>query len=108
MSRHRNCRALSGVYRVPGQTFANLINPKYLSSPTGGGASAQYIIPTPSPGTIGNVVYLHGPRQFYQDISLTKTIPIHERVAIPPAGLIPECLEPPCLWRCEWEWICRR
>ena len=67
-----------GVYRVPGQTFANLINPKYLSSPTGGGASAQYINPNTSPGTIGNVVYLHGPRQFYQDISLGKTVPIHE------------------------------
>jgi hypothetical protein len=67
-----------GVYRVPGQTFANLINPKYLSSPTGGGANSQFITPNTSPGTIGSVVYLHGPRQFYQDLSLTKTIPIHE------------------------------
>ena len=68
-----------GVYRVPGQTFANLINPKYLSSPTGGGANSQYIVPNTVPGTIGNVLYLHGPRQFYQDISVTKAIPIHER-----------------------------
>lgn len=68
-----------GVYRVPGQTFANLINPKYLSSPTGGGANSQYIAPNNSPGTIGNVVYLHGPRQFFQDISVTKSIPIHDQ-----------------------------
>jgi hypothetical protein len=68
-----------GVYRVPGQTFANLINPKYLSSPTGGGANSQYIVPNTVPGMIGNVLYLHGPRQFYQDISVTKAIPIRER-----------------------------
>ena len=67
-----------GVYRVPGQTFANLINPKYLVSNTGGGANSQYISPNINPGTIGNVIYLHGPRQFYQDLSVTKAIPIHE------------------------------
>jgi hypothetical protein len=67
-----------GVYRVPGQTFANLINPKYLSSPTGGGANSQYISPNTTPGTIGSVVYLHGPRQFFQDISVGKTVPIHD------------------------------
>jgi hypothetical protein len=69
-----------GVYRVPGQTFANLINPKYLASPTGGGANSQYITPNTSPGTIGDVLYLHGPNQFYQDISVTKAIPIHEAI----------------------------
>jgi hypothetical protein len=67
-----------GVYRVPGQTFANLINPKYLASNTGGGANTQYIHPNTTPGTIGDVLYLHGPRQFYQDISLTKSVPIHD------------------------------
>jgi hypothetical protein len=63
---------------VPGQTFANLINPKYLASPTGGGANTQYIQPNTTAGTIGDVFYLHGPRQFYQDISITKAFPIHE------------------------------
>ncbi len=67
-----------GVHRVPGQTFANLIDPKYLASTIGGGANSQYISPNTTPGTIGSVVYLHGPRQFYQDISLTKAVPIHE------------------------------
>jgi len=67
-----------GVYRVPGQTFANLINPKYLVSTTGGGANSQYISPNTTPGTIGSVLYLHGPKQFYQDISVTKAVPIHE------------------------------
>jgi Carboxypeptidase regulatory-like domain len=67
-----------GVYRVPGQTFANLINPKYLASTTGGGANSQYISPNTTAGTIGSVLYLHGPRQFYQDISVTKAVPIRE------------------------------
>lgn len=67
-----------GVHRVPGQTFADLINPKYLASTTGGGANAQYITPNTAPGTIGQVLYLHGPKQFYQDISLSKAVPIHE------------------------------
>ncbi len=67
-----------GVYRVPGQTFANLINPKYLASTTGGGANSHYISPNTTPGTIGQVLYLHGPHQFYQDISLTKAVPIHD------------------------------
>jgi hypothetical protein len=67
-----------GVHRVPGQTFANLIDPKYLASSTGGGANAQYIEPNTNPGTIGQVLYLHGPKQFYQDISLTKSVPIHD------------------------------
>ena len=26
------------------------------------------------------MIYLHGPRQFYQDLSLTKLIPIHEQI----------------------------
>jgi hypothetical protein len=66
-----------GVYRVPGKPYADLINPKYLVSAAGGGANPQYITPNTTPGTIGQVIYLHGPRQFYQDMSLTKAIPIH-------------------------------
>ena len=26
------------------------------------------------------MIYLHGPRHFYQDLSLTKLIPIHEQI----------------------------
>jgi Carboxypeptidase regulatory-like domain len=67
-----------GVYRVPGASYVDLINPKYLTNPTGGGANTQYITPNTTPGAIGQVIYLHGPRQFYQDLSLTKNVPIHE------------------------------
>jgi len=69
-----------GVREVPGQPFANLIDPKYLVSPTGGGANATYLTPNTTPGTIGEVIYLHGPKQFYQDLELTKVFPIHEAI----------------------------
>jgi len=69
-----------GVYRLPGRTVANLIDPKYLKTPTGGGANSQYIAPNTTPGTFGLTPYLYGPKQFYQDISVTKTIPIHDAI----------------------------
>lgn len=66
-----------GVHRVPGKSYANLIDPKYLNP--GGRANATYITPNTTPGTIGNVVFLHGPHAFYQDMSVSKTVPIHEQ-----------------------------
>jgi hypothetical protein len=67
-----------GVHEVPGQPFADLINSKYLVSPTGGGANPTYISPNIAPGTFGQLAYLHGPPQFYQDMELTKRFPVHE------------------------------
>jgi len=67
-----------GVYHQAGQAQAALINPKYLVSATGGGINPTYASANTTPGTIGSVIYLHGPRQFYQDISVTKTFPIRE------------------------------
>jgi hypothetical protein len=67
-----------GVHEVPGQPYANLINPKYLVSTSGGGANSSYITPNITPGTFGLHPYIHGPRQFYQDMALTKRFPIHE------------------------------
>ncbi len=67
-----------GVHQVAGQPYANLINPKYLVSASGGGASASYITPNITPGVFGQHLYLHGPPQFFQDMELTKRFPIHE------------------------------
>jgi hypothetical protein len=66
-----------GVHRVPGASYANLIDPKYITP--GHGANAAYITPNTTPGTIGSIVYLHGPHAYYQDLSVSKTIPIHEQ-----------------------------
>jgi hypothetical protein len=70
-----------GVYRVPGQTTANLINPKYLSSPTGGTSNYSLLAPNTTPGTIAGIIFLHGPTAFTQNLAVTKVIPIKERLS---------------------------
>lgn len=67
-----------GVHQVAGQAFANLMDPKYLVSAGGGGANSTYITPNTTPGVFGQHLYLHGPHQFFQDMEVTKRIPIHE------------------------------
>lgn len=67
-----------GVHEVPGHTFADLIDPRYMVKVTGGGANPTYVTPNITPGAFGQIDYLHGPRQFYQDMELTKLFPIHE------------------------------
>jgi hypothetical protein len=69
-----------GVYHIPGTATVSFINPKYLASATGGGANGAFINPNTTPGTIGQLVYLHGPRYVNDDISITKHLPITERV----------------------------
>lgn len=69
-----------GVYRVPGTTFVDLINPKYLVAAGGGGANLAYIAPNTVPGTFGTLLYLYGPHQTFNDVSLSKRFPITERV----------------------------
>lgn len=69
-----------GTYRIPGTTEVSLINPKYLASSTGGGANTQYILPNTTPGTIGQRVWLYGPHNTFDDMAITKSIPITERV----------------------------
>ncbi|HXR39761.1 MAG TPA: carboxypeptidase-like regulatory domain-containing protein [Terracidiphilus sp.] len=68
-----------GVRRVPGKTYALLLDPKYLAAPDGsGGANTSYIAPNTTPGTIVHPIYLHGPHAFYNDISLSKAFPLWE------------------------------
>jgi len=69
-----------GVYRIPGTPTVSFINPKYLASASGGGANAAYINPNTTPGTIGQLVYLHGPHYVNDDLSITKHVPITERI----------------------------
>jgi hypothetical protein len=68
-----------GVHRIPGQTTANLLSSKYVAA-TGGVANNAFISPNTTPGTIGQRIWLHGPHAFYDDIALTKAIPIKEGV----------------------------
>lgn len=73
-----------GVYPVPCSptchTYVDGINPKYLKSPTGGGANTAYITQNLTPGTFGANPFLHGPHFFDADVAITKSIPITERL----------------------------
>jgi hypothetical protein len=67
-----------GVYHVNAGSKVDLINPTYLTK--GAGANAAYITPNTTPGTFGSTMFLYGPHQTYEDASLSKRIPITERV----------------------------
>jgi hypothetical protein len=69
-----------GTYRIPGTTNVSFINPKYLASPTGGGANPAFINQNTTPGTVGQRVWLYGPHNTYDDIAISKNFPITERV----------------------------
>lgn len=75
-----------GVYHIKdpqtGQLTPNVsfINPKYLASPTGGGANSAYISANTVPGSIGQRVWLYGPHFINDDLSITKRFPIRESI----------------------------
>ena len=68
-----------GVFHVPGHTFADGINPKYLAGASGGG-NTTFINPNSTPGTFAPHPWLYGPHFFNTDLAVTKSIPIHENV----------------------------
>jgi hypothetical protein len=81
------------VHRLP-QSVANanwangtpnyvvMLDSKYLSSSTSGGANSTYITPNTTAGSLGDTIFLHGPHGFYHDMALSKVFPIHERLKL--------------------------
>ena len=72
-----------GVYHVGAARggYVDLINPQYLTAAAGGTANPAYIKQNTTPGTIGQIFYLHGPHQTFNDTSISKNFPIFkERV----------------------------
>ena len=67
-----------GSYHIPGTTSVAFINPKYLNP--SGGANPAFISQNTTPGTIGQRVWLYGPHNTFDDISITKRFPITERL----------------------------
>ncbi len=64
-----------GVYNTPASPFSpEWLNPKFNAT----GA----ILPNTNAGTIGQMLFLHGPGFFNTDISLNKVFPIWERVSM--------------------------
>jgi hypothetical protein len=69
-----------GVYRVPGKNFVTLLPPSALVSATGGGANPSLISPNTTPGIFAPPLYLYGNHGLYDDIAVSKSIPITERI----------------------------
>jgi hypothetical protein len=76
----RQLQKAVGVHRIPGSIYASTIDPKYLANSSGGGANTTYINPNTTPGTIGDVIYLYGPHGFYHDLSLSKSVAVHNNM----------------------------
>jgi hypothetical protein len=66
-----------GVYKRPGQTFVELIDPKFRT--TGVGANTAFITANTTPGTLAPVLWLYGPGGFFSDFSVTKDTAITEK-----------------------------
>ncbi len=71
-----------GVYHVGAARggYVDLINPKYLTAIAGGTANPSFISPNTTAGTFGQIIYLHGPHQTFNDTSISKVFPITEKV----------------------------
>jgi len=61
-----------GVYHANG--YVTILPPNYLTG--------NYIVPNTNPGTIGQVFYIYGPHQTFNDMSLSKQFPITERIRL--------------------------
>jgi hypothetical protein len=65
-----------GKYPIQGTGNVAFINPKYLA---GAGSNTGFIAPNTTPGTFGQRVWLHGPHNTFDDVSISKHFPITER-----------------------------
>ncbi len=70
----------SKVNPVPGHTYANSIDVKYLTSQTNGIPNPNYLAPNTTAGVFGYHPWLYGPHQFSQDLAISKSITIRENV----------------------------
>jgi hypothetical protein len=72
-----------GIHHVAGHTTSLAFDPSLFSGGAAGGTSNTALVaPNTTPGTIGSVVFLHGPHIFTQNMALSKLIPIKEGVAM--------------------------
>lgn len=72
-------------HNVPGKGYVEMLDPKYIQS--NGSANPTYITPNYTPGTIGQLVWLHDPTNFNTDLSLTKLVPVFREVNLKLQGI---------------------
>jgi len=72
-----------GVHHIAGHTTSLVLDPKYFSSGAAGGTSNYSLVaPNTTAGTIGSIIWLHGPHSYLQNVAISKLIPIKERYAL--------------------------
>jgi hypothetical protein len=78
-----------GVYRFSNTPRVSLINPTFLNMTTNASgqvvftsANQTFLQPSTTPGVIQPPIYLFGPHGFFDDISITKNVPVTERVRV--------------------------
>ncbi|MGC1107473.1 MAG: carboxypeptidase-like regulatory domain-containing protein [Candidatus Acidiferrales bacterium] len=68
-----------GTYSVPGAAFKDALPVQYLTG-IAGAANPTYLTPNETPGTFGQHIWLYGPHFFNDDLALTKSTHINERL----------------------------
>jgi hypothetical protein len=72
-----------GVHHVAGHSTSLALDPKYFSGAAAGGTANYALVgPNTAAGTIGSIIWLHGPNSYLQNIAISKLIPIKERYAL--------------------------
>jgi len=71
---------------VPGAPYVSFFDPKYINQ-ANGQANTTYISPASTPGQFGRLLWLHNPRNFNTDLSLTKLVPIESRINLKLQGV---------------------
>lgn len=72
-----------GIHHIPGHTTSLTLDPKYFSGGAAGGtANYSLVAPNTTPGTIGTILWLHGPHSFLQNLAISKLIPIKDRYTL--------------------------
>jgi hypothetical protein len=66
---------------IPGKPYVSLFDAKYINQ-TNGQANSAYISPASTPGQFGRLLWLHDPRNFDTDLSLSKLVPIKDAVHV--------------------------
>jgi hypothetical protein len=75
-----------GVFRFPGTNRVSLIDPQLLTTSVNASgvttftsANLAMLTPNTTPGVFAPPLYIYGPHGFFDDISISKTIPVTER-----------------------------
>jgi hypothetical protein len=71
---------------VPGKPYVSMFDSKYINQ-VNGQANTEYIAPASTPGQFGRLLWLHDPRNFNTDLSLTKLVPIEGAIRLKVQGV---------------------